>query len=383
MANKTNFEVNNSKYFRVTATVGKDSNGDPVRKVFYGKSKKEAESKRDDYLADIRNGLATDYRNITLKDLMYNWLFDVMRISTKPSTFDRYESIYRNYVKDSSIAQMRLYEIRSPQVQKFYNTLADNGTTKPTIAAIHKILRAFFNYAMAQDYILKNPCFKLIIPGEHIEHGFIPFTDEEISKIKAEIKDNNIEMLFLTSLGTGMRIGELLALTLDDIDLVTGEVTVGKSLKKIKHINSDNTYEYKVIIQEPKTKNSLRVIPVPDGLIKPLEKYITSQKEVYLKNGLKLEHDSLLFTTQTTSPYNNKNLLRAWERVLRNCNIPYRNWHTIRHTYATKLFEARVDLKRVQILLGHANINITANTYITVMPKEKETAVQKINYLFN
>ncbi|WP_406542589.1 tyrosine-type recombinase/integrase [Clostridium ljungdahlii] len=78
-----------------------------------------------------------------------------------------------------------------------------------------------------------------------------------------------------------------------------------------------------------------------------------------------------------------RNLRRSYERVLKNNNIPYKKFHSLRHTFATRLFENNVPLKTVQMLLGHSNINITANIYTHVMPPEKFKAIDKINSIFN
>ncbi|WP_279233035.1 tyrosine-type recombinase/integrase [Fonticella tunisiensis] len=89
-----------------------------------------------------------------------------------------------------------------------------------------------------------------------------------------------------------------------------------------------------------------------------------------------------VFTTNLGKNIDARNLLRSYERVLKKANIPYRKFHNLRHTYATKLFEAGVPLKTVSELLGHSNISITANIYTHVMPKEKITAAEKLNSLF-
>ncbi len=98
MAVKTNYRKNGKDYYRVTATIDKKADGKPIRKEFYGKSKKEAEQKRDEYLRNIANGLNTDYENAELVPLMELWLFEVIKPSNKIKeiTFERYESIFRN-----------------------------------------------------------------------------------------------------------------------------------------------------------------------------------------------------------------------------------------------------------------------------------------------
>lgn len=100
MAVKINYSKNGNDYFRVTVSMGRNSDGKLIRKEFYGKSKKDAESKRDEYLSGIKNGLSIDYKEIVFGKLLHSWLFEIVRVSNKikPSTFQRYEGIYRNYI---------------------------------------------------------------------------------------------------------------------------------------------------------------------------------------------------------------------------------------------------------------------------------------------
>ena len=386
MAVKTNYTKNGNNYFRVTATVGKDATGKPIRKEFYGKSKKEAEAKREEYVTSINGGLSVNYKNITLGNFMYMWLFEVLYVSDiKPSTFDRYEGLYRNYIKKSELNSMVVSEVRSMHVQRYYNNLYDSGKTPPTIKGINKVLRYFFNYALKEDMIVKNPCVGIVIPGKAHEKEskpIMPFTDEEIKRIEAAI-GSHFKMIFLLALGTGLRAGELLALTIADIDLQTSKLTVNKNIKTIKDIKKDGSYTYKDIIQIPKTKSGIREVPIPSRLLLDLRKHITAQKEKHLANGLPFNNDSPLFTTDSCRYINGANMRKSFERTLKRADVQYRNFHNVRHTYATKLFEAGVELKTVSALLGHSNIGITANTYIHVMPKQKTNAAEKLNYLYN
>ena len=100
MVRKINYTKNGNKYFRVTVSIGRDSNGKLIRKEFYGKSKKEAEEKRYEYLNGIRNGLNIDHKNMILGELIHTWIFEVVRVFSKikPSSFQRYKGIYRNYI---------------------------------------------------------------------------------------------------------------------------------------------------------------------------------------------------------------------------------------------------------------------------------------------
>jgi len=387
MAVKTNYvkKGKNGKeyhYYRLSVTLP-----DGKEKEFTGKSKKEAEAKRDRYLDGIKAGLAMDYDKVTLKNLMHQWLFEVLLMSdkVKPATFDRYEGLYRNYVRDSELGGLAVSGIKSIQIQRYYNGLYENEKPTSTIKNIHKVLRYFFNYAYSADFVLKNPCRKVNIPGDATEiedEEIDPFSDEEVKRIIANLNEH-IEMQFLLSLGTGLRVGELLALTKKDIDLKNKVVKINKNLKKIKDIKKDGSYKYKMIVQPPKTKRSKREVPIPSKLIAPLQKYILNQKKKYFANGLPFTDDNVLFTTKSCKYIDAGNQLKTFKRVLRRADVPYRKFHNVRHTYATKLFETEVPLVTVSRLLGHANIQITANTYTHVMPKIKEAAVDNLNYMFS
>jgi integrase len=93
-------------------------------------------------------------------------------------------------------------------------------------------------------------------------------------------------------------------------------------------------------------------------------------------------YEGYVFTTETGLFIDPRNLLRAYQRALKSAGILYRKFHNLRHTYATKLFEADVPLKTVQELLGHSDITMTANIYTHVMPEKKVDAVEKLNNLF-
>ncbi len=385
MAVKTNYNKNGNSYYRVTATVGKDANGRYIRKEFYGKSKKEAEEKRDEYLANIRAGLTADYKEKLLGQCMHDWLFNVAKVKIKPSTFDRYEGIYRNYIKNTELTSLPLYSIKSIILQKHYNSLKELGKTSASIRNLNKLLKTFFNYCINEDMMLKNPCNNIIIPGtaqELAEKNIHPFSSDEINKIKAASDGYDIDIIFLILLGTGLRVGELLAITENDISFETKTITISKNIKKVRDIVSDDSYEHKIIIQTPKTENSVRIVPIPEPLIAVLKTHINKQKIKHLSCGVPYDKNCLLFTTEFCNPLDGGNLRRAWERLLKRANVEHRGMHSIRHTYATKLFEAGVPIKTVSDLLGHSDIKVTTDIYVHVMAEVKTDAAEKLSFLF-
>ena len=375
MAKKTNFEVNGNKYYRVTRTIGKKADGTPVRKTFYGTGINEANEKADNYINDIKNGLINNYEYAILKDLMSTWLFDFLHKSSKikPSTFQRYEGIYRKYIKKSDIAGLKLQDCNTIKLQKFFNDLSETYSYTQ-LRYLRDVLRNFFNWCIDSGYILKNPCLKIEIKGNKSdivkrkrENKVEILSEDEIAKIKEYIKDTNFELLFLLDLSTGLREGELLALTWNDIDLKEKTLIVEKSVKEVYVYEDENTRHIETITQIPKTMTSFRTVPIPDSIILKL-------KSIRNKKGL-------LFFDENNEVLKAKNVSYKWKKILQACDIPHKKFHSIRHTYASTLLKNGVDIQSVAELMGHSAIAIT-QIYLHSSDEQKHDAVSKLNYLF-
>ena len=387
MANKTNVEINGNKYFEINAVIGRNPDGTYKRKKFRGKNKKEAEQKKDEFLRGIDQGLSADYKEMSIEQLMRIWLFDVVKQYAAYATFDRYMIVFNHYVIPSPLRKMKVYEIKPLTLQRYYNDMAENGYTSSIIFNLNKLLKTFFNYALRQDYILKNPCFGLIIPKTDKTDDtdnpleVDPFTDEEITKLLLATADW-FKPIVQFGLSTGLRRGEIIGLRVRDVDLENMMVYVRQALKNVKKYDSDGNHEYITVIEQTKTKNSVRDVDLPPNMQRIIRAHIAAQKEKHLALGIPFNDDSLFFTTSEGTPFDSRNITKAWERVAKRADVRYRCFHNLRHTYASRLFAAGVPLKTVSILLGHSNIAITANVYISVMPKEKKSAAESLNYRF-
>lgn len=374
MARKTNFEVNGKNYYRVTRTVGRKADGTAIRKTFYGTGINEANAKADAYMNDIKNGLVNDFDNVTLNDMMYTWLFDVLHNSSKikPSTFQRYESIYRKYIKESEIAGLKLVNINTLKLQQFYNKLSKKYSYSQ-LKYLNSVLKTFFNWCIDSSYILKNPCLKVDIKGNKSDviqarrSEVEILTENEINKIKEHIKGTDMELIILLDLATGLRQGELLALNWKDINFNNKTLTINKSVKEVYIYKNENSRHIETIFQVPKTLNSFRTISVPNVIINLLKK--DRKKE------------GLLFKDENNNPLRAKNVSYQWKKILKECNIPHKKFHAIRHTYASLLLKNGVDIETVAELMGHSAISIT-QIYLHSSHSQKQDAVNKLNYLF-
>ena len=106
------------------------------------------------------------------------------------------------------------------------------------------------------------------------------------------------------------------------------------------------------------------------------------QENKWKKQNKEFKKDSLLFTTSTCNMIDGPNLLKRWKNFLSDNNIEYKKWHSLRHSYASLLFQAGADIKTVQELLGHADINTTAQIYVHIFPETRKKAVELIDNYF-
>lgn len=375
MAKKTNYTKNGIEYYRITKTIGHKEDGTPVKKEFYGNSKSEAEEKANKYINDLKNGLIQNAENYTVSQLMKIWLFDFLHnsVSIKPSTFQRYEGIYRNYIKSSPIAGTKITKLNSVQIQNYYNDLSKDKSYSQ-ISTLNKVLKVFFNWCYKDGYIIKNPCSNLTLKGNKTdiinnktkEVKILSIT--EINTIKNYIKGTDFELLFLLDLGTGLRLGELLALDWEHINLKEKVLKVDKSAKEVYIYDSFDKKHIETIIQTPKTRHSIRTVPIPSSLIDILNK--KENKEGYL------------FLDKQGNLLKGKNVSSEWTKILKKCNIPHKKFHSIRHTFGSILLQKGVDIETVAELMGHTAISIT-QMYMHSETKIKSNSVNKLNSILN
>ena len=370
-----------SKY-KVYLDIGKDANGKRVRKQFYGKTKKEAEEKRDLYLKQIDPG-DKKYFSETFKI----WLFEIVKNKVKPSSFDKYEGIFRNFFKECPFYNLHIGDIKPVNVQKYYNSLFNNGKSSNSIKNANKLLKQFFNYCVDNDYIIKSPVSgkKVYIPiGENNRKEIEIFTDDEIKKMILQDEKSFIKYAALISYATGMRRGEILGLKESDIDYKNKQIHINRTVVTAYIVDSKGCRHKKTYISTPKTFNSVRAIPLPIGLIDILKSTISLRDDI-LSAGvdLKEEYKDMIFVSKQGNLIEASNFIRSWKNFLKRCNIKYKKFHTLRHTYATKQFQAGVPTLTVSKLLGHSSTDITLDVYTHILKEDKNKSLDTLQALWS
>lgn len=372
-----------NKGWRASISSGRDENGKLIRKQFYGNTQKEVKEKLEEYKKQLSLGSLPSDDKLTLEQWYYTWLFDYRIKDLKPKSFEKYEGIYRNYIKDTQLGILKLKDLRATHLQKYYNDLMDsNKKPTSTIKSLNTRLKPCLAEAEKQGYIQKNYCKLVTLPKDNTTREIKVLTPEQQKIFISDLVGHELEMLFLTALSTGLRLGEILGLKWSDIDFNTGTLTVNRSLQRVTEIDRNGNRESKVIEQLPKTKNSIRTIPIPKNILAKLKDYKVQQSKNKLQIGQLYTNNDYVFCDKLGYHLDDKKPNRNLKSILTKLGIDPLKFHGLRHTYATRLFEANVPPKTVQVLMGHYDISITLDIYTHVMEDTKLEAVEKLNDLF-
>lgn len=383
MAVRTNSEINGNKYYRVRRVIGHAADGSPILKNFYGKGMNEANEKADKYIQDLKLGLQTSKGVVTISSLFSKWLFNNKKNTIKRSTFETYEGLYRNYIEPDIISNRPINELKSVHIQQYYDRLkkkkavhSNKKVSTKRIKSIHKLLHLFFVYTEKEGYILRNPCNTVTIPKEEISADevlknkmkFDYFNKEEIQIIIKEFEGSSYRDIIVFALATGMRQGEILGLQWDDLDFEKRTISVIHNLTNSADFDEKHKRTYSLKITTPKSKNSIRTIPMNDTVYNML---INKERT-----------NTMVFPSKQNTYICNKNLLKVWQKKLRDANIRYRKFHDLRHTFATLMLANGCDLVTLKELMGHSSIKIT-EIYLEAIPENKSDSIKKMDSIIN
>ena len=322
---------------------------------------------------------ANNGANITLEQWYYTWITEFRSNDLKPKSYSRYIGIYNKYIKDSTLGRVKLGDLKTTHLQRYYQILLDKGVSPSTIGQINTKLKTCLTEGERQGYIEKNYCKLVVLPKVEKDDKIHVLAKEQQDQFIKAIENHEMGMLFIVALSTGLRLGELQALHWKDINFNTHEITVNKTLQKIPVYDKDKVIKYEIVEQQPKTINSIRTVPVPSKVIDRLKDHQQQQQELFSRVGVSSEY---VLCDPLGVPYESKRPTRTLQRILKQLNLPVIKFHDLRHTYATRLFEKGVPPKTVQTLLGHADIDTTMNIYTHVMKDQKVQAVNCIDELF-
>lgn len=282
--------------------------------------------------------------NLTVSELVEEWLC-INKCRIKLSTYQRYCGFYKNHIKDI-IGNMQVVYLTPVSIHKFSANRIAAGLSEQTTNSILIFLKSCLKYGHRQ-YKLPLPEFQYFscYPKE-----MRVFSQDEQSKLVDYLKNEMDIYKFgvLLTLYTGLRVGELCALKWEDID---GDcIKVRHTMIRLKKENGLGT---ELIIGTPKTRESVRIIPMPSFLIELIEQYRSNNDNRTYVIGT----PALPITEPRVMQY-------KFKKYLRDVDIDGGSFHTLRHSFATRCVELGFDVKSLSSILGHANVQTTLNRYV-------------------
>lgn len=275
--------------------------GNEKRKYFYGRTRKEVQQKVSELTMKVQRGTYREPGKVTIAEWFTTWLNDYMKISLRPTTWESYKYQIKGHIMPA-LGHLRLSELQTPHIQRFYNEKLESGRLdgKPgglspkSVRYLHTIIHSCLEQARKEHLIPINPAGAVTLPK--LEKKEIRYLNkEEIAEFLKVAQDSKHYAAFFLALATGMRRGEILGLRWKDIDFEKGHLTVNFQLVRITGEG--------LILQEPKSKLSNRVIGLPPSVLQELKRHKSKQNELKLIAGSSYNRDlDLVFANELGEP---------------------------------------------------------------------------------
>ena len=349
--------------------IGYDENGLPKTKNVLAKTKGECIEK----LKALKSTITPDTPIKLKADMPFGewldyWYETYCKPNARPATQRTYEGYIRLYlhprlgsiplnkVTTSDIQQMCTWMMTEARVDQ---KNGEGGLSDSQVINCYSLCDRVLEKAMAEKLIVRNPAKGCKLPPNRPNEMKV-LSREDMQKVLIQAKEENYYELFLLEFATGLRLGELMALQWDDVNLVTGELRINKQV---------NLVGSKLVISEPKTKAAVRTLILPPSVRKVLAEYKTRVNSRWLFPSPK--KDDLPIIPSAVS--------RRLHTLLEHAGCEQVRFHDLRHTFATNALAHGMDIKTLSTILGHVSSATTLNTYSHVTDEMRQRAAVKID----
>ena len=349
--------------------IGYDENGLPKTKNVLAKTKGECIEK----LKVLKSTITPDTPVKLKADMPFGewldyWYETYCKPNARPATQRTYEGYIRLYLHPR-LGNIPLNKVTISDVQQMCTWMmtearldqknGDGGLSDSQVINCYSLCDRVLEKAMAEKLIVRNPAKGCKLPPNRPNEMKV-LSREDMQKVLIQAKEENYYELFLLEFATGLRLGELMALQWDDVDLVTGELRINKQV---------NLVDSKLVISEPKTKAAVRTLILPPSVRKVLAEYKTRVNSRWLFPSPK--KDDLPIIPSAVS--------RRLHTLLEHAGCEQVRFHDLRHTFATNALAHGMDIKTLSTILGHVSSATTLNTYSHVTDEMRQRAAVKID----
>lgn len=310
-------------------------------------------------------------KDISYENILKLWL-TAAQINLKESSYARYYHLLECHIIPR-LGKYPVSKISTTMVEQYINELLCNGRmdghgglSPKSVSDILTIIKSSMFYARRNDFCVICNLERLSVKKESKEMRVLSIEEQERLKHFLLTDTDTIKFGVLLSLYTGIRIGELCALRWEHIKLAAGILEIRETLQRVQNVTDVNGGKTRIIITTPKSKCSIRDIPIPK-YIQDLAAQFENLPGAYVLTG----EQSCYIEPRT--------LQNKFKQYTKQCDVIGANYHSLRHTFATRCMELGFEVKSLSEILGHANVNITLNRYVHSSLKLKKDNMEKLN----
>ena len=376
-------------YWEARIMLGYNNKGKPKYKTFSAKTRNAAAKKLSDFIANQKDFAPDVVCQYTVEKWLNQWLEDYVVKNVKVSTRVSYEGIVKNQLIPH-LGNIKLNELKKTDIERMYNELLTHGRADgkgglgvKTINNVKLCLHKALQTALENEYIIKNPADIAKVPtlkSTQTKKKEIEILSKQEQQALMAVCDNSpYGMGIITTLYTGVRMGELLGITWKDIDFTKKTIRISKQVNRLHDYSPNAKAKTRLGIQEDtKTKTSARIISINDILLKRLIEY-KRQQDVHIKQwGEAYLNLDMVFAREDGYYIDPSTFRDNYKAILKKAGLKSYTFHALRHTFATRALEAGVAIKVVSKILGHASVQITMDTYMHVLPELQNEAMNRI-----
>jgi integrase len=309
-----------------------------------------------------------------LREFVEPWLAGLENQGRKPTTLHGYRKALDTYVLPR-LGDVALQELRASDLDALYSTLLKTGNrigkglSLTSVHHVHAVINKLLHDAERKALVTRNVARLANAPSLNTARSKGPemqvWTPAQLAAFLGSIQGNRNEALFRLLAMTGMRRSEVVGLRWSDVDVRSGSLTVAQAATVVDGAE---------VVDVPKTRRSRRVIDLDTETAALLQRHRNQQRELLLRLGVTATASDRVFTNEIGDTVRPDSIGQAFGRLVESAGVPKIRLHDLRHTHASHLLMAGVNVKVVSERLGHASVSFTLDTYGHVMPGQQAQA---------